>query len=201
MKKLFLLMSLILAFSSFAQSDLTAEELELEQQILEERLVVSEVGTRDFEELRAEYLALDSRKAKRQYRKKFDKDTKRKLRRQDREWFGPRLVCVYGQAGAVIDGIGMRCTNFKGEKYHIAAIGIGYNFNLASGVAIVRTKKNDIEGEYTFTNGALYLGLGFTKGTHIKTSNLDAEPLVKLFGMGAGFGLNFSLQKLFIEKL
>lgn len=201
MKKLFLLLSLMLAFNSFAQLDMTADELALEQQILEEQLIDADPSTRDFEELKKEYLALDSRKAKRQYRRQFDKETKRRLKRQDREWSGPRLVCVYGQAGAVIDGIGMRCTNFRGEKYHIAAIGIGYNFNMATGVAIVRTKKDDIEGDYTFTNGALYLGLGFTKGTHIKTSNPDAEPQVKLFGLGLGIGMNFSIQKLFIERL
>lgn len=202
MKKIALLLTLLLSFAAFAQNDLSVDELEAEQDVIAQQLADIDPVEPTFDELLQEYLALDSKRAKRKYRRSIeDRKTRRMLKRSERKWPGPRLVCVYGHAGAVISGQGMRCTNFRGEKYLVGAIGIGYTFNLSGGVLIMKTKDNDPSGEYTFGTIGGSLGLGFIAGEHFKTSNPDAKARIKILGLGLGLGIIGDISKLFIEKI
>lgn len=202
MKKIALLLTLLLSLAAFAQNDMSIDEIEAEQDVIAQQLADAEVDTPAFDELLQEYLALDSKRAKRKYRRSIkDRKTRRMLKRSQRKWPGPRLVCVYGHAGAVISGVNLICTNFRGEKYLVGAIGIGYTFNLSAGVLIMKTKDNDPSGEYTFGTIGASLGLGFIAGEHFKTSNPDAEPKIKILGIGAGLGIIGDISKLYIEKI
>ena len=91
MKKIALLLTLLLSLAAFAQNDMSIDEIETEQDVIAQQLADAEVDTPAFDELLQEYLALDSKRAKRKYRRSIkDRKTRRMLKRSQRRRPGSR---------------------------------------------------------------------------------------------------------------
>lgn len=161
---------------------------------LEKALIETKPNTEKFDQIMAEYKDLESKRDKKNFRKKLNKITARRLKRSDRKWPGPRLVCVYSGAAAVVNVTAMNCTNFKGEKYLVSIIGIGPSVNLQAGVGILKSKTNKLEGTYNYSSAGLNIGLGVYGGSESKTK------LFKISGFGIGAGYELAISKIIIER-
>ena len=200
MKNVLLLLLVILSFNAISHEFESDMDNSSEESYLYDELGRLNTESEDFFKILNDYKILIGRKNKRIFRKSFGRQLKKTLKKSNKKWPGPTLLCLYTGVSIGLQGQELRCTDGYKTSYSLTMTGVSGGVSLAAGVVIIKTKNYDIEGSYSYRTDAGYLGLGYMSGKHIKTSDDKAEPEFIVKGLGLGLGWDIGLSRVRVTK-